>query len=124
MRYLFTFIFILVLASPVGSCLSQVLDTLTLDLDSVITADVTYLYSGGVIQERIYYKGVVVDIRVVYIWRGGLLLRREWWRGVMVKLSPQGPVFVSSISIPFSVEQHNTNIVFIFHINNFSSHFI
>jgi len=81
MRYLFTFIFILVLASPVGSCLSQVLDTLTLDLDSVITADVTYLYSRGVIQERIYYKGVVVDIRVVYIWREGLLLRREWWRG-------------------------------------------
>ena len=83
MRYLFTFIFILVLASPVGSCLSQVLD-----LDSVITADVTYLYSSelrelsrGVIQERIYYKGGVVDIRVVYIWRGGLLLRREWWRG-------------------------------------------
>jgi len=79
MRYLFTFIFILVLASPVGSCLSQDLDTL--DLDSVITAAVTYLYSGGVIQERIYYKGVVVDIRVVYIWREGLLLRREWWRG-------------------------------------------
>jgi len=34
---------------------------------------------------------------------------------MMVKLSPQGPVFVSSISIPFSVEQHNTNIRFIFH---------
>ena len=81
MRYLFTFIFILVLASPVG-CLSQ---SDTLDLDSVITSDVTYLYSSelsrGVIQERIYYKGGLEDIRVVYIWREGLLLRREWWRG-------------------------------------------
>ena len=70
MRFLLTFIFILIL----GSCLSQ--DT----IDTVLRGDVIYLYKKGLILERHYMKGDQIDIKVIYVYRDGLLVRREWWK--------------------------------------------
>ena len=67
MRFLSTFIFILIL----GTSLSQ---------DTLHYVDMDVIYVNGKIVEKIFYHNGQIDIRVIYIYKNGVLLRREWWQ--------------------------------------------
>ena len=67
MRFLSTFIFILIL----GTSLSQ---------DTLHSIDMDIIYVNGLIGQKIFYKDGKIDIRVIYIYKEGVLLRREWWQ--------------------------------------------
>jgi len=77
MRFLLTFIFILIL----GKSLSQ--DTVRYT-DMYGDMDLVYFtiphINLGQIKEKIFYTDGQIDIRVVYIYKEGVLIRREWWQ--------------------------------------------
>ena len=77
MRFLLTFIFILIL----GKCLSQ--DTVRYT-DMYGDMDIVYFtiphIDLGQIKEKIFYTDGQIDIKVIYVYRDGVLLRREWWQ--------------------------------------------
>lgn len=77
MRFLLTFIFILIL----GSCLSQ--DTVRYT-DMYGDMDLVYFtiphIDLGQIKEKIFYTDGQIDIKVIYVYKEGVLVRREWWQ--------------------------------------------
>ena len=77
MRFLLTFIFILIL----GKSLSQ--DTVRYT-DMYGDMDIVYFtiphINLGQIKEKIFYTDGQIDIRVVYIYKDCVLVRREWWQ--------------------------------------------
>ena len=77
MRFLLTFIFILIL----GSCLSQ--DTVQYT-DMYGDMDLVYFtiphINLGQIKEKIFYTDGQIDIKVIYVYKEGVLVRREWWQ--------------------------------------------
>lgn len=77
MRFLLTFIFILV----IGTGFSQ--DTIRYT-DGYGDMDIVYFtiphINCGKISQKIYYTDGQIDIRVIYIYKEGVLLRREWWQ--------------------------------------------
>ena len=77
MRFLLTFIFILV----IGTGFSQ--DTIRYT-DMYGDMDIVYFtiphINCGRISQKIYYTDGQINIKVVYIYKDGVLLRREWWQ--------------------------------------------
>lgn len=77
MRFLLTFIFILIL----GKCLSQ--DTIRYT-DMYGDMDIVYFtiphIDLGQIKEKIFYTDGQIDIKVIYVYKEGVLVRREWWQ--------------------------------------------
>lgn len=77
MRFLLTFIFILIL----GKCLSQ--DTVRYT-DMYGDMDIVYFtiphIDLGQIKEKIFYTDGQIDIKVIYVYKEGVLVRREWWQ--------------------------------------------
>jgi antitoxin component YwqK of YwqJK toxin-antitoxin module len=67
MRFLSTFIFILILGTSLGQ-------------DTLHYVDMDVIYVNDKIVEKICYKNGQIDIRVIYIYKDGVLLRREWWQ--------------------------------------------
>ena len=77
MRFLLTFIFILV----IGTGFSQ--DTIRYT-DMYGNMDIVYFTIPHInydkIKEKIYYTNGQIDIRVIYIYKEGVLHHREWWQ--------------------------------------------